>query len=50
VHLDTGDAVQRLHGVLEALGGANILWVVRVLAGAEASQDIQIAVGTIIVP
>src|ERR1035437_7295012 len=49
-HQDTGEAVQRLHGVLEALGGANILWVVRVLAGADAGQDLQIAVRTIIVP
>ena len=48
-HQGTGDAVQRLHGVLEALGGANVLRVERALAGAQAGQDLQVAASTIIV-
>ncbi len=46
-HQGAGDAVQRLHGVLDALSGANVLGVVRALAGAQAGQDLQIAVRTI---
>ena len=45
-HQGTGDAVQRLHGLLEALGRTNVLRVVRALAGAKAGQDLQIAVRT----
>jgi hypothetical protein len=45
-HQGAGDAVQRLHGVLKALGGPHVLGVERALAGAKAGQDLQVVART----